>query len=70
MSSIHEHHRPTPSQLRTGLLVHAIAYVVVNLILLVVDLSSPGGLWFFWPLLGWGVGLGYHAWVVNRHTRT
>ncbi len=69
MSSIHDHHRSTPSQLRTALLVHAVAYLLVNLVLLVVDLSTSGGLWFFWPLLGWGIGLAYHAWVVSRHTR-
>ncbi|WP_370899112.1 2TM domain-containing protein [Chryseobacterium gossypii] len=24
-------------------------------------LTSPGHLWFFWPMLGWGIGLAVHA---------
>ncbi|MBV8592993.1 MAG: 2TM domain-containing protein [Caulobacteraceae bacterium] len=23
--------------------------------------TSPRVLWFYWPLLGWGIGLGAHA---------
>ena len=59
----------TPAQRRTGLLVHAASYVIVNLLLLWLDLRAGGGLWFYWPLFGWGIGLAWHAWVVNRHTR-
>jgi len=45
-----------------GLYIHAIVYVAVNIGLLFIDLlSSPGKLWFFYPLLGWGIGLACHA---------
>jgi hypothetical protein len=38
------------------------AYIVVNLGLLVLNLiTSPGYLWFFWPLIGWGIGVAIHG---------
>ena len=40
---------------------HLSLFSVINLILLAVDLSTPGGPWFFYPLLGWGLVLGLHA---------
>jgi hypothetical protein len=41
---------------------HLIAYAVVNAGLVAINiLSSPGHWWFYWPMLGWGVGLGAHA---------
>lgn len=32
-------------------------YVIVNVALFVIDMLTPGGPWFFWPLLGWGIGM-------------
>ena len=23
--------------------------------------TSPGSLWFIWPLMGWGIGFAFHA---------
>ncbi len=40
---------------------HVLLYVVVNAIFIVIDAATPGGWWFFWPLLGWGMGLLAHA---------
>lgn len=41
---------------------NAIAYVLVNTFLLVLNLvTSPEHLWFIYPLLGWGLGLASHA---------
>lgn len=41
---------------------HLLSYVVVNLFLMAVNLlTSPEHLWFFWPMLGWGVGIAVHA---------
>jgi 2TM domain len=38
------------------------AYIVVNIGLLVVNLlTSPQYLWFFWPLLWWGIGVAIHG---------
>ncbi len=41
---------------------HLTAYIVVNIFLFLLNaLSSPGNWWFYWPLLGWGVGLASHG---------
>ena len=41
---------------------HLAIYLVVNAMLMVLNLiTSPGSLWFIYPLLGWGVGLAAHA---------
>lgn len=72
MSTVPEHHdhqhHLTPEEARKGLMIHAIAYVIVNLLLLYIDVMTPGSVWFFWPLLGWGIGLACHAWAVYKHT--
>ncbi|MGZ5351823.1 MAG: 2TM domain-containing protein [Actinomycetota bacterium] len=43
---------------------HLLAYVLVNAFLVVIwAISSDDG--FFWPvfpILGWGIGLAFHAW--------
>jgi len=45
-----------------GFYVHLVVYVVVNLILFLVNISaSPNVLWFFWPLLGWGIAIVLHG---------
>lgn len=36
-------------------------YLIVNAFLLAVDLLTGGGLWFYWPLLGWGIGMATEA---------
>lgn len=46
---------------RTGFLAHAIIYVLVNTLLIVLNLVVvPGYLWFFYPLITWGIGLSLH----------
>lgn len=45
-----------------GFYIHLTVYVIVNLFLFLLDvLTSPGSLWFYWVLLGWGIGLAVHA---------
>ena len=44
-----------------GFYTHAAIYVLVNTMLFVINLLTGGGWWFYWPLLGWGIGLGAHA---------
>jgi hypothetical protein len=60
-----EQHRYERAQARVkelkGFYTHATAYVLVNIGLFVINLLTGGGWWFYWPLLGWGVGLGIHA---------
>lgn len=41
---------------------HLIAYVVINGGLLAINLlTSPNQLWFYWPMIGWGIGLVAHG---------
>ena len=54
-----------------GLAVNAFVYVGVILLLLIVNLvATPNTWWFYWVALGWGAGLGLHAWLAlgrDRH---
>ena len=54
-----------------GFRQHLLLFVVVNALLfviwLVIALTAGGGAWFPWflfPLLGWGIGIFFHAWGV------
>jgi hypothetical protein len=40
---------------------HLTVYAVVNLVLFAIDMATPGDTWFYWPLLGWGIGVLCHA---------
>lgn len=38
------------------------SYIFVNLGLLALNLwTAPNHLWFYWPLLGWGIGVLIHG---------
>jgi len=43
---------------------HVAIYVLVNALLVAVWAVTNNGshFWPMWPLLGWGIGLGFHAW--------
>ncbi len=42
-------------------LVHLVVYVLVNIMLMIINLLySPGDIWFFYPLIGWGIGITAH----------
>jgi 2TM domain len=46
---------------RISFLVHACIYVLVNALLIVLNLLVvPEYLWFFYPLIAWGIGLSLH----------
>jgi len=46
--------------------IHLINYVAVNALLVIINLTvTPGYIWFKWPLLGWGIGVIFHALSVN-----
>ncbi len=45
-----------------GFYIHLTQYVVVITVLAVINLvTHPSKLWFFWPALGWGIGVLAHA---------
>lgn len=38
------------------------AYIIVNLALMTINLmTSPEHIWFYWPMLGWGIGVVFHG---------
>ena len=48
-----------------GFYIHATVFGAVNVGLLLINLlTSPGYLWFLWPLFGWGIGLAAHGLAV------
>ena len=49
---------------RRELREHVFSYLIVNAMLVAVNWISSGKLtWAVWPILGWGVGLAFHAWA-------
>jgi hypothetical protein len=44
--------------------IHAAVYVLVNIMLFVIDAADGSNWWFYWPLLGWGIGLAAHGFAV------
>ncbi len=53
-----------------GFYVHLVVYVLVNLSLFLLNIiASPDSLWFYWPLLGWAIGIAFHAFSVFRPGR-
>jgi hypothetical protein len=52
-----------------GFYGNLIAYIIFNGFFLVLNLmTSPNELWFFWPLLGWGVGVLFHGMKVFNYS--
>ena len=54
---------------------HFTVYVAVILLLVVINLlSSPGTIWFHWPMMGWGIAVVIHGIAVfvlpGRYTVT
>jgi hypothetical protein len=42
-------------------LIHLVAYVLINAMLIAINfIYSPDVIWFFYPLLGWGIGIIIH----------
>jgi len=45
-----------------GFYIHATVYVLVNAVLIGINLlTAPDQIWFFWSLIGWGIGLAAHG---------
>ena len=50
---------------KIGFYIHLVVYALVNAGLIAINLStSTEHLWFKWPLLGWGIGVLFHALAV------
>lgn len=62
----HEAYRKAKTRVwvKIAFYIHLAAYVSVNILLLVINLATyHQSLWFKWPLIGWGIGIGMHALV-------
>lgn len=47
---------------KLGFYIHLAVYIIVNILLIIINLStSTQYLWFKWPLIGWGIGVFFHA---------
>lgn len=64
---------------RVGFRMHAFTYAAVNLLLIAawwmstdsvrvqmgdMSVTERASFWPLWPILGWGIGLAFHAWSV------
>jgi len=54
--------RRSRAQLENDFYKHAVTFGLVNTGLAVYNLvTTPGDLWFFYPMFGWGIGLVSHG---------
>ncbi len=52
---------------KKGFFAHLPIYIVVNVVLIIINLVySPDTLWFFYPLIGWGIGIASHYYLAVR----
>ena len=46
---------------KRGFIIHFVVYIIVNIGLITCNLVyTPEAIWFFWPLIFWGLGLTSH----------
>jgi len=46
---------------KRGFQIHLVVYLLVNAMLIVINfVYSPEEIWFFYPLIGWGIGITAH----------
>ena len=56
---------------KLGFYRHLIVYLAVNALLFIINIiTAPRALWFYWPLIGWGIGLFLHGVGVFTHSKT
>lgn len=46
---------------KVGFYRHAGIWATVSVAMVFVDVLSGPGWWFFWPVLGWGIAVAFHA---------
>ena len=45
-----------------GFYIHLTVYIAVSFLLIIINLNTSAEyLWFKWPLIGWGIGVLFHA---------
>lgn len=67
MEQTKPHIHPHVAKARQGFKIHLIVYLLVNALLTTMNLmTDPANLWFYWPLLGWGIGILAHGYLVSQ----
>ena len=52
-----------------GFYGNLISYIIFNLFFFILNMmTSPDELWFYWPLLGWGIGVLFHGMKVFNYS--
>ena len=41
--------------------VHAAVYAAVMVLLILINVMTPGPIWFIWPMTGWGFAVALHG---------
>jgi hypothetical protein len=55
---------------KRGFRHHLRTYVLVNLLLVAIwAVTGADYFWPIWPILGWGIGIGFHAWGIYGRTK-
>lgn len=49
------------AEAKYGFYSHAAVYAAVMLLLVIINLSTPGPIWFIWPMIGWGFAVALHG---------
>ena len=49
---------------KIGFYIHAVIFTLVNMGLVGLNVAIGGFLWSLFPLVGWGIGLAFHAFGV------
>ena len=44
-----------------GFYTHLAVYIIVNTGLFLINYLTSDTWWFYWPMIGWGIGLAAHA---------
>ena len=56
---------------KLGFYRHLLVYLAVNALLFIINIiTAPHELWFYWPLIGWGIGVFFHAVGVFSQRKT
>ena len=54
---------------RRGFSTHVVTYLLVNGMLVAIwAMSGAGFFWPIFPILGWGIGIAFHAWDTFRRS--
>lgn len=52
-----------------GFYGNLISYIIFNIFFFILNMVvSPSELWFYWPLLGWGIGVFFHGMKVFNYS--